>query len=799
MNRLPLNLIGGAYADDATPWADQDLQNMLVVGAERSGTRTPAILRQVPGMYVYLTLGAGPIRGVHDVEGTLYVVSGSQLYKVNADRTFTGLGTINGVSRVAMAHNQITDGNQVVISTGSTGYVYNSATNELTTITDDSWFGATSLDFVDGYITAVEPGGRFWYHSDLADATSYNSLDEYEGETAPDKIVTHIVLHRQVILFSQRTIEVFDDTGEATNTFQRLNGVSIDIGCTSRYSPARVGGTVCFLDDKGIVRMMRGYEPIRISTHAVEQAIARCVPENAFGFAFEDRGHQIYYLTFPDGHTWGFDLTNGEIHRRQSFGLDRWRINAMTRWNGLWIGGDYDSGVLYALNWDYATDSTDPLIRRRRGATIAANQNRVFCPEVEILAEVGTDDATAVDLANPALALSGDLPNGPLNEEVSYQYLIQNGVAPYTCTISAGALPTGLSISASGLVTGTRTAIGSFSWTVQCVDANGTTVTLNDTSDTYALPVLLDGAGGAYTGSVYSLTYLGTGYPAPSTHYQTSSSSDGRLIAYQAVSNNIAIGRYDSSTNKYTNLTITGTTPGTGGSAVSGTAINSDKSRVFVSSSANQKFYVYYDDGTGYTNLWVSAGLGTNPSALSLSPDGTEIACYLGSSVLAIYSIDATTGALTLSRSVSLAGTGSNRISWVGNYIAVFCSTAGNAKIINATTATVVATISGDAGFRALDGAWDGATAVMCGYSGATNKIVTATFDGASTFAIVNSYTTTPQYNAMTASRDRVSLYFYSSTTTRAIYSRETTTLTAQATIATGDYGGIWTGFGTYL
>jgi hypothetical protein len=130
MPRLPLNIIGGSYADDAAPWTHQDTQNMLVVMAERAGTRTPSMLREVPGLYVYAIFPGSPIRGTHDVEGTLYVVAGGTLYSLDSTRTVTEIGAIGGVSRVAMAHNQITGGNELVIAAGSTGYVYNSASCE---------------------------------------------------------------------------------------------------------------------------------------------------------------------------------------------------------------------------------------------------------------------------------------------------------------------------------------------------------------------------------------------------------------------------------------------------------------------------------------------------------------------------------------------------------------------------------------------------------------------------------------------------------------------------------------------
>ncbi|MRU32208.1 hypothetical protein FGX02_00275, partial [Xylella fastidiosa subsp. multiplex] len=78
-------------------------------------------------------------------------------------------------------------------------------------------------------------------------------------------------------------------------------------------------------------------------------AITACNHEEAFAFTFDDRGHQVHYLTFPDGMTWGFDIATREWHRRESCGVSRWRMNACVRWAADWVAGDFANGKLYTL------------------------------------------------------------------------------------------------------------------------------------------------------------------------------------------------------------------------------------------------------------------------------------------------------------------------------------------------------------------------------------------------------------------------------------------------------------------
>ena len=53
----PLQVVGGAYADDALPWSAQDCVNYVPVVAEKGGTRSPAMLRQLPGCATFSITG----------------------------------------------------------------------------------------------------------------------------------------------------------------------------------------------------------------------------------------------------------------------------------------------------------------------------------------------------------------------------------------------------------------------------------------------------------------------------------------------------------------------------------------------------------------------------------------------------------------------------------------------------------------------------------------------------------------------------------------------------------------------
>lgn len=391
----PFPIAGGAYKDDTLPWASQDTVNWIPVVAEVNGTRTPTMLRGVPGLSQTDasagTFGAGhtntPIRGAYNADGTFVVVQGTTLYRYNGiGKAATSIGTIPGTGRVSITHNQVTGGNQIVIANGSTAaYVYDTSDGSFGQITDDGFPGAKSLDYIDSYIVGVEPQGRFWFTSGLADAKSYNTLDQYEAESAPDKIVGLIVSHNEVVVFGERTTEFYYDSGAATGTFVRRDGTQMEVGAASQFAVAKLDNTVFWLGNDGCIYKLEGYNPVRVSNAPIEQDIARCDASQCFAMVYADKGHKIVYFTFPDGHTWGYDVATQLWHRRQSYRMRTWRANTLAKWNGRWYAGDYTNGALYTVDWGVNTENGAPLIAERIAPVIQADQNRFRLNAVELV------------------------------------------------------------------------------------------------------------------------------------------------------------------------------------------------------------------------------------------------------------------------------------------------------------------------------------------------------------------------------------------------------------------------------
>lgn len=458
MRTVPFPLVGGSYADESKPWSMQDTVNYLPTMAERDGTRTPVMLKTPPGLRPYLEIpgtGGGetplipskPVRGTYEAEGKFFAVIGTAFYRISNAGVAIPIGTVPGLGRVSFAHNQIPLGNEVVIMNGSAGYCYNTVTETFARITDRGFPGSAVAGFIDGMILGIEPQGRYAFNSRPAAATDYNTLDRFTSEVSPDRLVTLGVVGNDLLLLSTSTGEFFEDQGHSEQPF-RSKRISFDIGCAGPYAITALDNNLAWLGSDGFFyRLENGYGKKRISTRPIEQAIRGLDWWQAFAFNWKDSGYDIAYFTFPDGRTWGFDAANGwEPARRESYELLRWRVNSMTRWNDEWYAGDFQTGRIWKLDWDYILEGDQEFVSERTCAVMHDNQNLVRAPRLELVMDTGQQETVPAEVPDQPSgpSITGAAPSGEIGEPYSFQYTVQEGDATIVKTVLRDtSLPTG--------------------------------------------------------------------------------------------------------------------------------------------------------------------------------------------------------------------------------------------------------------------------------------------------------------------------------------------------------------------
>lgn len=337
------------------PITVESLVNLYPEQSEESA-KGRVTLHGCPGLDLFATCGDGPIRGLHKMANVLYAVSGQRLYSVDSSGVAADLGDIKGAELATIADN----GTQLCIVSGSRGYIY-SVTGGLIEISDTDFPGADSVAFLDGYF--IFNNSSQFFISALYDGTDFDALDFASAESNPDPLIKVLVDHRELWLFGDDTVEVWQNVGSGDFPFARISGAINEKGLIAKNSVVQMDNSVLWLDQDGIVRRAAGgYAPVRISTHAIEYKISIGDYERAEAFSYSQEGHEFYVLSIPNSGTFVFDAATQLWHERKSYLKDRWRVSTYTRAYNKPLVGDIYNGNIYELNLDSYSENGDPLI-----------------------------------------------------------------------------------------------------------------------------------------------------------------------------------------------------------------------------------------------------------------------------------------------------------------------------------------------------------------------------------------------------------------------------------------------------
>jgi hypothetical protein len=327
--------------------------------------KEPAFLQRAPGLKLLNTIGTGPIRGLwafSSTDGTAFVVSGLELYRINNAYTATLLGTVSGTGPVSMADN----GTQLFIACNGPSYIYNNATSVFSAITDPDFPGAVTVCYLDGYFVFNQPNSQLMWVTAILDGTNIDALDFASTEGSPDGLIAVASNFRELWAFGTNSIEVWYDVGGTGFPLQRIQGAFNELGCAAPYSVAKMDNGLFWLGrdrrGQGIVYRANGYTGVRISTHAVEWQIQQYADmSDAIGYTYQQDGHSFYVLVFPSANTtWVYDAATQAWHERAGFvdgQFTRHRSNCQMAFNNKIVVGDFENGKIYAFDLNDYSDN----------------------------------------------------------------------------------------------------------------------------------------------------------------------------------------------------------------------------------------------------------------------------------------------------------------------------------------------------------------------------------------------------------------------------------------------------------
>lgn len=282
------------------------------------GEDKPVILESIPGLVERIDFG-GQVRGSFSNGKREFVVAGLTLYETTSG-TAVSRGTINGSDWVTME-----DGtNQLVIAAGAQGYVFNMTSNTLAEITDPDWRGSYDVAELNGVFIfiALDQPDQF-YISAIDDGSTLDALDFSSADAQPDDIVTVRVLKQEAYFFGDLSTEVWTFVGDSDFPLVRYNSTPIDIGIVGRRAAIKAADTLIFVGKTergtGIVYMINGHQPQRISNEAVEAALqadgvdlSECSMWARQGVGYEHVGIKAPGMST----TWVFDAATREWHEQ---------------------------------------------------------------------------------------------------------------------------------------------------------------------------------------------------------------------------------------------------------------------------------------------------------------------------------------------------------------------------------------------------------------------------------------------------------------------------------------------------
>lgn len=391
--------IGGSYTLASLNIDCQRCVNLMLQVDEVTQGKKRLSLVNTPALKLFSEGGdtdAGNRGAWNSSVGRAFKVIGNKLYEYDSVGTRTELGTLNTLNGpVSMADN----GSQLMLVDGVDGWIFTFATNVFAQITDADFPVASTVAFIDGYFLVNEVGTRKFYASALNNGFSWDALDFAVKEGYPDLLLGVYVDHREVWLIGKQTMEVWFDSGNADFPFDRIPNAFLEHGCAAVFSFRKIDNTVYWVgvdaNGKGMVWKASQYSPQRVSTFAVEQAIAGYGDiSTTTAYTYQRKGHSFYVLNFPNANTtWVFDIATGIWHERtwtNSQGQqERHRGEDFMEAFGKQLVGDYKNGNVYEFDDATYQDNGSTITRFRRAPHILDNLNRVFFNEFALDAETG--------------------------------------------------------------------------------------------------------------------------------------------------------------------------------------------------------------------------------------------------------------------------------------------------------------------------------------------------------------------------------------------------------------------------
>lgn len=370
---------------------------------------------RAPGLTKVSTVAAGTLpRGGLVVGSTLYLARTDRLFALNPAFTATQVGSISGAKPVSMARNNRASDNSnigpdiVIVTENGASWLTPGGTirDYPVSRTDPDDPGTnpigTPLDvaFLDGYFLFAYTDGTL--RATGTAATPANTLDLNDQsytvcESNPDGLLRVTAREGKAWAWGSASVEVYADA--ATSPFPLQRERVIPIGLREQWAIAGYEDgwdlQQIWVASDGTVRRMDGYTPTRISTRAVERAIAGAQSGSLRASVYTFGGNAIWSLTDGKTFTWEFNAVTQEWHERTSQAQAYWRGLTAIRFNNTWVIGDAKTGAAAKLDERAFVDIDTPITARIESGPLQTFPDRARVSDLQLDITTGQGLASA--------------------------------------------------------------------------------------------------------------------------------------------------------------------------------------------------------------------------------------------------------------------------------------------------------------------------------------------------------------------------------------------------------------------
>lgn len=362
-----------------------------------------AYLLPTPGEEVFSPAAASfssPGRALREHQGRVFAVIGSEFVEIQVGGGRVVHGTVAVDSEPATISSLGDGGRALAITSAGVIYRFDVDTSVFATVPSYPGVFAHDAVMLDGYVVALDRSTSTIYQSDLYSVV-FDGSALAQRSIAPDpwrRIITH---NRELWLLGTQTSEVWYNAQAFPFTFAAHPGSKIVYGIAAPWSAVSCGDSLIWVSRSELGHLQvieaRGFEARVVSTPAVDHVFADySVTEDAIAWAYSERGHLFYVLTFPSvDRTWVYDLTTGLWHERGEWVPETLDYRA---WRPLYHCHAFDThlslnvagGEVFHLHDDIGVHASGRAIRRvRQAPAVTRERDWLFFSRFELLLETG--------------------------------------------------------------------------------------------------------------------------------------------------------------------------------------------------------------------------------------------------------------------------------------------------------------------------------------------------------------------------------------------------------------------------